>query len=412
MEIRPILSALLRTKTAALLVALQVAITLAILANALYVVNLRYASSARPSGLGAEEQVFHVVARPVDKVTHAQAMAQQQRDVQALRALPGVTAAEWVSQMPMSRSGSTSSFSLERKQVRPSILLSTYFVPPGALDVLGLRLLEGRNLTADDMIEFDAENDSLKAKFANHIVLTKAAADSLWPGASAVGKTLYFGMGDDAWPMRVVGVVEALQSTQAQTGALGEYSALIPLHVDLAYPRLAVRAAPGQRDRVMAEAETATRAASLTPRIVTVRSSEQDRTQRYRNERAMAWMLVAVSALLLLVTASGIVGMTMLRIAQRRKQIGVRRALGARRVDIVRYFVTENVLITTGGIAAGVVLAVLLNQLLVSQVELTKLPLSYVLGGALALWVLGILAVSGPAWRAAGIPPATATRSV
>jgi putative ABC transport system permease protein len=123
-------------------------------------------------------------------------------------------------------------------------------------------------------------------------------------------------------------------------------------------------------------------------------------------------MLVAVSALLLLVTASGIVGMTMLRIAQRRKQIGVRRALGARRADIVRYFITENVLITTGGIAAGVVLAVLLNQLLVSQLELTKLPLSYVLGGALVLWMLGVAAVGGPAWRAASIPPATATRSV
>lgn len=412
MELRPILSALLRSKTAALLVALQVAITLAILVNALYVVNLRQAVAARPSGLGAEEQVFHVMARPVDKVTHAQAMAQQQRDVETLRALPGVAAAQWVSQMPMSRSGSTSGFSLERKQARPSILLSTYFVPPGALDVLGLRLLEGRDIAADDMVEFDAENDTLQAKFASHIIVTKAAADRLWPGASAVGKTLYFGNGEESWPMRVIGVVEALQSTQAQAGAQGELSALIPLRLDLAYPRIAVRAVPGQRDRVMAEAETATRAASLTPRIVNVRSSEQDRSTRYRNERAMAWMLVAVSALLLLVTASGIVGMTMLRIAQRRKQIGVRRALGARRSDIVRYFVIENVLIMTGGIGAGVVLAIALNQVLVSQLELTKVPPSYLAFGAIALWLLGILAVSGPAWRAAGIPPATATRSV
>lgn len=412
MEIRPILSALLRTKTAALLVGLQVAITLAILVNALYVVNLRYASSARPSGLGAEEQVFHVMARPVGKVTHAQAMEQQQRDVEALRGLPGVTAATWVSQMPMSRSGSTSSFSLERNQARPSIDLSTYFAPPGALDVLGLRLVDGRDLRPDDMVEFDAETDTLSTKFAHHIVLTKAAADSLYPGQSAVGKALFLGDGNESWPMRVVGVVEALQTTQAQAGATGEYSALIPLAIDLAYPRLAVRAAPGERDRVMAEAEAAVRKASLVPRVINVRSSEQDRVTRYRNERALAWMLVAVSALLLLVTSSGIVGMTMLRIAQRRKQIGVRRALGARRVDIVRYFVTENVLITTGGIAAGVVLAVLLNQLLVSQLELTKLPLSYVVGGAIVLWLLGVGAVSGPAWRAASIPPATATRSV
>ena len=68
-------------------------------------------------------------------------------------------------------------------------------------------------------------------------------------------------------------------------------------------------------------------------------------------------MLIAVSVLLLLVTASGIVGMTSLWVTQRRKQIGVRRALGARRVDILRYFITENFMITSAGIVGGVLLA-------------------------------------------------------
>jgi len=104
--------------------------------------------------------------------------------------------------------------------------------------------------------------------------------------------------------------------------------------------------------------------------------------------------------------------MTTLRVAQRRKQIGVRRALGARRIDILRYFITENIVITTGGIFAGVVLAVLLNQVLVSQLELPKLPIVYLAIGMGVLWLLGIAAVYGPAWRAASIPPATATRSV
>src|SRR6185295_2117122 len=143
----------------------------------------------------------------------------------------------------------------------------------------------------------------------------------------------------------------------------------------------------GQRDRVMTDALAALRAAAPTPRVVTVRSTEEDRNNRYRNERSLAWMLIAVSALLLLVTASGIVGMTMLRVAQRRKQIGVRRALGARKSDIVRYFITENIVITTAGIFAGVVLAVLLNQILVSQLELPKLPLAYLAIGMGVLWL-------------------------
>jgi putative ABC transport system permease protein len=212
--------------------------------------------------------------------------------------------------------------------------------------------------------------------------------------------------------MRVIGVVERLQSAQAETGPTGEYSAIIPLAMDLSFPKFAVRAEPGQRDRVMADAEAAIRNAASAPRVVLVRSSEEDRYNRYRNERALAWMLVAVCALLLLVTASGIVGMTMLRVAQRRKQIGVRRALGARRIDIVRYFITENILVTTAGVVAGVALAIALNQLLVGVLELPKLPVSYLGIGAVVFWLLGILAVYGPAWRAASIPPATATRSV
>jgi len=123
------------------------------------------------------------------------------------------------------------------------------------------------------------------------------------------------------------------------------------------------------------------------------------------------WMLLSVCALLLLVTGSGIVGMATLRVAQRKKLIGVRRALGARKLDILRYFIVENFLITSGGVVAGLLLAVGLNQLLVSQLEMTKLPLAYLAYGAGALWVLGFLAVYGPAWRAAGISPAIATRS-
>jgi putative ABC transport system permease protein len=96
---------------------------------------------------------------------------------------------------------------------------------------------------------------------------------------------------------------------------------------------------------------------------------------------------------------------------QRRKQIGVRRALGARRIDILRLFVTENVLITTAGIVVGCGLALGLNALMMDQLELSKLPLGYLGVGSVALLALGVMAVLGPALRAASVPPAVATRS-
>jgi putative ABC transport system permease protein len=411
MEVRPILSAMLRSKTAPLLVAIQVAISLAILANALYIVNLRYQTTERPSGIPNEQDVLYMQVRPVAPLDYNAAVAQQERDLKALAAIPGVMATAFTSQMPMSTSGSTSGYALDRTQVQPSMLLSTYFVTGDFIPALDLRLLEGRNFTASDVVEFDPNADDRTTKYARSIILTKAAADQLYPGTSAVGRILYLGTGDDANELRVVGVIERLQSTTAQASLAAENSALLPLRVWTSYSRYAVRTQPGQRDRVLHAAEDALRKATPAARLIRARTVSEDRLQRYRNERSLALTLVAVSVLLLLVTASGIVGMTMLRVAQRRKQIGVRRAIGARRADIVRWFVTENVLITTAGVAVGLLLAIALNQMLVSQLELPKLPLPYLLVGASTLWVLGIVSVAAPAWKAAGIPPAIATRS-
>ena len=145
--------------------------------------------------------------------------------------------------------------------------------------------------------------------------------------------------------------------------------------------------------------------------LINLHDMPEIKYRRYRHERAGANMLIAVTIGLLLVTASGIVGVASLWVSQRRKQIGVRRALGAKRRDIVRYFVTENILITTAGIAAGLALAVGLNLFLVSKLELAKLPVVYLAGGMAAVWALGLIAVLGPAWRAASVPPAIATRS-
>jgi putative ABC transport system permease protein len=136
------------------------------------------------------------------------------------------------------------------------------------------------------------------------------------------------------------------------------------------------------------------------------------RHETFKNDRTMAGLLVGVIVALLLVTALGIVGLASFWVAQRRKQIGVRRALGATRGDILRYFQTENFLIVSFGIGLGMVLAFGLNLVLMSRYELPRLPLVYLPAGALALWLLGQLAVLAPALRAAAVPPVVATRSV
>jgi putative ABC transport system permease protein len=416
MEIRPILSALMRSKTGAILVALQVALSLAILANALHIVNVRQGVAARPSGIAHEEQVVHIAVNHLVKSGANEQQAAVQREIAALRAVAGVTSVASINQVPLSQSGYNTSVAADPRQVRPTSDAALYFTGDSIIQTWQMKLVEGRDFRAGEIMDIDNDSPADNDRFPAIAILSRALAAKLWPNATSyVGKTFYNSIGSDAKGIEVIGVVERLQTISAGLGEKGEMSMIVPMRVtnsgfDSTY---AVRAEPGQRERVTREAEAALRKVNSAsdPVILSTKSFDDTRKNRYRADMALSWMLITVSVLLLLITASGIVGMASLWVIQRRKQIGVRRALGARKVDILRYFITENIMITSLGIVGGVALAAALNQVLVKRLNLPRLPLEYLVGGAGVFWLLGVAAVYGPAWRAASISPATATRS-
>ena len=164
MEIRPILSALMRSKTGAVLVAVQIAISLAILANALHIVNLRQAVAARPSGVAAENDVFYVNIQNMDRGTHQRQLSEQKRQAALLRALPGVLSVAQTSQAVLSRSGNFTSVAAKRSQVTPSANISTYFTPDSLVKTYGLQLVEGRDFRPDEVPEIDEDVDDTYPK--------------------------------------------------------------------------------------------------------------------------------------------------------------------------------------------------------------------------------------------------------
>ena len=408
MEIRPIVSALLRNKTGALLIAAQIALTLAIVSNAAYIIRDRVAISSRSSGIDDESSVFRIAVDSVN--TPGDPLAVQKQEERMLAALPGVESVAASNQVPLGQSGWNMSLFLDKAQTDSSASMAFYFTPGPLVKTLGLKLIDGRDLTETDVDVINVREN--EHRLGHVAVITQALAKKLFPGeASAVGKHVFLGNSADSPEYEIVGVVERLQSPWSQNGERGEWSLITAIRPIQGYADYLVRTEPGQAERVMRDAEAALTRAGSERLVVEKHTMTEVRDRRYRADKAMVWMLVTVTVLLLLVTASGIVGMATLWVNQRRKQIGVRRALGARRADILRYFVTENVLISSLGIAAGTVLALALNQLLVSQFELSRLPLPHLLVGMGVLWILGIVAVYGPARRAASVAPATATRS-
>jgi putative ABC transport system permease protein len=410
-EIGPIFSSLLKNKTGPLLVALQVALSLAILVNAIYIVNLRLEVSARPSGLSDEKHSFRLNISNQKRGGHEDQVAMQKQEAAILRAVPGVVSVARVNSFPVSRSGNMAGVAASRSQATVTTSAGQYYTPDSLVKTWGLKLIEGRDFLPNEIVEIDPNSNGGSTDV---VIISLALAKKLFPNASSyVGKEFYQGTGDDANALRIIGVVETLQDSSATLNNQGEFATIqgVRLSND-PWSGYAVKTEPGQRDRVMKDAESALRKNSAQPLNIRMRTMEEFRTERYRGEKGLAYMLLAVCVLLLIITASGIVGMSALWVNQRRKYIGVRRALGARRIDIVRYFITENAMIVSFGIALGLLAALGLNLVLVKSFELPRLPLHYFYIAPFGFWILGVLAVYWPANKAASISPATATRSV
>jgi len=215
MELRPILSALLRNKTGPLLVALQVALSLAILANALFIVSERRAVVTRPSGLADEHATFYIEVRNLANATPEQQLASIKRQTAILRAVPGVVGAAHASQMPLSQSGWNTSVAVDRRQTHESATTSMYISGDSLVHALGLKIVDGRDFLPQELVDL---NETTTRDLPGQVLITRALAEKLWPGASAVGKTMFFGYGEDAQATQVVGVIDRLEGAHAPVG--------------------------------------------------------------------------------------------------------------------------------------------------------------------------------------------------
>jgi putative ABC transport system permease protein len=408
MEFGPIISAMRRNKVGAMLIAVQMAITLAILCNALFIIEQRVALSKRPTGADEANIVIidnQWVGNPPD------ASARLQGDLAALRSLPGVQDAFATNSFPMSSGGSTTGLGLHPDQKDPTALAAIYFGDEHAIAGLGLKLVAGRNFHSSDVVDKIGYTD---LKSPTGIIVTRALADKLFPDGNAVGRSVYDQARHGQTP--IIGIVDQLQVPWVSAGGWGskfsENSIIEPFNFVSVYPyHYIVHTQPGQVSAVLQAAPKKLFDVSRARVIEKTRTMTAARSDAYKDDKGLVVILGVVCAALLAVTAFGIVGLTSYWVAQRRRQIGIRRALGATRNAIVQYFQTENLLIAGAGAAIGVALAISLNLWMVNAFAMQRLQTGYALIGAIVVMILGQAAVLWPALKAASIPPALATRA-
>lgn len=397
------------------LVMLQVALACAILCNVLFLVWQRVQPMVAPSGLAEDELVL------VDQIfsrTHTFSAAEVHAGQLVLAHTPGVRSASSALGLPMI--GMVMVDYTLKSPTGVTVGVNGYF-GEGLVKTLGLQLVEGRDFLPSEYRDFGVtqpSSDVDKSSSAEPVIITQSLERQLFNGQSAIGKNLSV-TDDPEHGYFVVGVVRHLLRNQLSpaTDGRGDNTLLAAKRIgDTALLSYAVRIDPAMREVAMHSIrETVKRqfgAEMGDDAPVRIATYAETRHEALKSQRAALWLFAGVTVAVIVVTAIGIMGLTGFWVQRRTRQIGIQRALGARRSQVLRYFMLENLLIAGAGVLVGMALAYVANGLLMHYYELPHLPWNYLpIGGAVVL-LLGQLAVLAPARRAAEVPPVVATRAI
>lgn len=398
----PMMSSLMRSKTGPLLVALQIAVTLAIVVNSTFIILQRVEKMNRETGIDVENVVIAYVRGfaedfdVVDSITN---------DLALLKSTPGVVTATVSNQIPLSGSGSGTGLRTIPDENIEAVGTGRYQWGEDGLEAFGIELSRGRNFYPEE-INFDLPADDTPTPPS--VLVTQELADFLYPDEDALGKIVYWGSMEQS---TIVGIIGHMHGSWVNWDKLGSV-AIQPGLPASTTNKYAIRVEPGRRDELIPIIEQKLAESNRGRVVKGVRSLEEMAARSYRQDRGMAIILGIVISLLVGITALVVIGLSSFHVTQRTKQIGTRRALGAKRRDIIKQFILENWIITTVGAVFGAILTVAVAYWLETSFSLPRLDWNYLPIGIVTLWILSTLAVIEPARRAASVPPAVATRSV
>jgi putative ABC transport system permease protein len=398
MEFGPIIRALKRNKVRFLLIVVQIAITLAVVTNAITMIRDEGQKMLKRSGFD-DDNIVWVRTRPFSPAFKdlPYRISVVNADLRAIQAIPGVVAVANTNFLPWQGGGSSGEVSAgggDGSKFRTQM----YYNTPGILDALGVHLVAGRPLRDTDL------DDDPNSKAPSTAVISRDLEKLMFKGQSAVGKQL-IETGDTV--VNVVGVFDPFYNPYGWP--IHEYAVMYAGHVSRTGAMYLVRVKPGTMAQVVPLIERRMLQAN-NGRNIQMQTIDEIKERYFTQGRIVRGAMSMVIALIVLVTGLGIVGVTAFSVTERRKQIGTRRALGATKGAVLRYFLLENWIVTNAGLILGVAAAYGLNILLVTKTSGAKLDWRYVVIAIGLLWLQGIIATLIPAMRATRFSPVIATR--
>jgi putative ABC transport system permease protein len=408
LDIVPILAALKRNKTGAVLMVIQIALMVAFISNLVSIVAERAALTVRATGMD-ERDLFAIGFR----LTNGQeSIPMLQSDLAKVRATPGVVDAFATNSYPLRGAGWQDGVShnpgATSKQDQ-SAQTGVYGMDQHGIGTLGLKLIAGRNLAPEDVVQ----GHYGAAPLPSFGIVSRSLERQLFGQGGALGQSIYLAT-DSKQAITVIGVVDRLQSAAA-AGTIDEHESentlILPIAAAGDGGLFVVRAQPGSIGTTMREVQNSLLQANPNRIFGRLRPFSEVRSAAYEKDRAVAIAFSILLLVVIVITALAIVGLTSFWVVRRRTQIGIRRALGATRMAITRYFLIENALLCGAGVLLGVIASEGLNFWLWTHFGIDRIQAAELLICALVVVSIGQFAAMLPALQAARISPTEALRS-
>jgi putative ABC transport system permease protein len=316
--------------------------------------------------------------------------------LEAVQRVPGVVTAGFTSQLPLS--GERSEFGVAQEPsganpVDPGFPAFRYAVSPSYFETLELPLRRGRLLDSRD-----------KAGAPRAALVSQSLAKN-FPDGDPIGRRVYIGP-TDREPFEVVGVVgDVRQMSLAANETDAVYVTPAQWYFVDSTPSLVVRTR-GDAGALTPAIKAAIRSVDHDQPIVRIATVDELIAATAAERRFALILFEAFGLAALVIAAIGLYGLLAGMVAERRRELGIRSALGASRTNLVGLVVREAMSLMLVGVTAGVVLAVVATRGLSTLLfAVSHLDLSTYLGGMALLIVTAALACFVPGWRAARLDP-------
>jgi putative ABC transport system permease protein len=387
-----------RNRTRSLLVVFESAVAVVLLVGAgLLVRSLIELMNTNP-GFDANNVLTMRVDLARTKYNTAEKAAGFFKDLETrIGGLPGVETVGAITELPLSGQANDGPFTVEGRPVAtPNQKFGADFrrVNHNYFQAFRIPLLRGRNFTEQEVRQSDKV-----------VVVSQQLVDTVFPNEDPLGKRLLTVMGDQ--PYEIIGVVGDIRHRSLEfqpyaamylpTGGPGGTNVVIRTHGD------PLSLVPAMREQV--------KAIDPDQPIAAIKTMDEWIDQSTSTPRYRTTLLAMFAALAMILAATGIYGVMSYSVAQRTHEIGVRMALGAQRLDVLRLVVRQGMLLVLVGVGIGLFGAYWLTRVMSSLLfgVTAKDPLTFVAVAAL-LSVVALLACYIPARRAMKVDPLTALR--